>query len=134
MTTENCQDVTSLSNEDRYQSISQIQLRQDFSVSTRLPFKLNNDHLHLLAQWIHNSILILQDVTQDFCKWVSDLGGESNNIEESTIYSLFASGYVVLTIAGIFFLPHVHSSLQNRSRLGSSCYAVVGAEAPDVKV
>ncbi|XP_050417207.1 protein FAM47E [Patella vulgata] len=32
-------------------------------------------------------------VTKDFCKWVADLGGESNNIEESTITSLFASGY-----------------------------------------
>ncbi|XP_067948879.1 protein FAM47E-like [Watersipora subatra] len=35
----------------------------------------------------------IKDVTQDFCSWVADLGGESNNIEESTIYSLFASGY-----------------------------------------
>ena len=51
------------------------------------------------SSWIkvglHVCILVfLQDVTQDFCKWVSDLGGESNNIEESTIYSLFASGCV----------------------------------------
>lgn len=41
---------------------------------------------------------ILQDehintVTKEFCDWVSSLGGESNNIEESTITSLFASGY-----------------------------------------
>lgn len=35
----------------------------------------------------------IKKVTQDFCDWVADLGGESNNIEESTITSLFASGY-----------------------------------------
>lgn len=35
----------------------------------------------------------IKQVTRDFCKWVSDLGGESNNIEESTVMSLFASGY-----------------------------------------
>ena len=32
-------------------------------------------------------------MTKDFCEWVASLGGESNNIEESTIRSLFASGY-----------------------------------------
>lgn len=32
-------------------------------------------------------------VTKEFCEWVSGLGGETNNIEESTITSLFASGY-----------------------------------------
>ena len=32
-------------------------------------------------------------MTKDFCDWVASLGGESNNIEESTITSLFASGY-----------------------------------------
>ncbi|ESO89541.1 hypothetical protein LOTGIDRAFT_150620 [Lottia gigantea] len=35
----------------------------------------------------------IENVTKDFCNWVADLGGESNNIEESTITSLFASGY-----------------------------------------
>ena len=36
----------------------------------------------------------IQEVTKDFCDWVKDLGGETvNNIEESTIFSLFASGY-----------------------------------------
>ena len=35
----------------------------------------------------------IETVTKDFCDWVSSLGGESNNIEESTITSLFASGY-----------------------------------------
>ena len=35
----------------------------------------------------------IKTVTKDFCDWVSSLGGESNNIEESTITSLFASGY-----------------------------------------
>jgi len=35
----------------------------------------------------------IETVTKDFCDWVSDLGGESNNIEESTISTLFASGY-----------------------------------------
>ncbi|KAK7097646.1 protein FAM47E-like [Littorina saxatilis] len=35
----------------------------------------------------------IQKVTREFCQWVADLGGESNNIEESTITSLFASGY-----------------------------------------
>jgi len=46
-----------------------------------------------IVPWFQTHWLYLQDVTQDFCKWVADLGGESNNIEESTIYSLFASGY-----------------------------------------
>ena len=32
-------------------------------------------------------------MTKDFCDWVASLGGESNNVEESTITSLFASGY-----------------------------------------
>lgn len=35
----------------------------------------------------------IKKVTQEFCDWVADLGGESNNIEESTITSLFAGGY-----------------------------------------
>jgi len=35
----------------------------------------------------------IKKVTQEFCDWVAALGGESNNIEESTITSLFASGY-----------------------------------------
>ncbi|XP_064609752.1 protein FAM47E-like [Liolophura sinensis] len=35
----------------------------------------------------------IKSVTKEFCDWVSSLGGESNNIEESTITSLFASGY-----------------------------------------
>eukprot|EP00116_Pleurobrachia_bachei_P004173 sb/3464435/ len=37
----------------------------------------------------------IQRVTKDFCDWVRDLGGDSsqNNIEESTVFSLFASGY-----------------------------------------
>ncbi|XP_031550330.1 protein FAM47E-like [Actinia tenebrosa] len=35
----------------------------------------------------------IQDVTREFCSWVAGLGGESNNIEESTVMSLFASGY-----------------------------------------
>ncbi|BFZ14511.1 hypothetical protein BsWGS_17550 [Bradybaena similaris] len=35
----------------------------------------------------------IKKVTEEFCDWVSNLGGETNNIEESTITSLFASGY-----------------------------------------
>jgi hypothetical protein len=35
----------------------------------------------------------VKSVTQEFCDWVASLGGDSNNIEESTITSLFASGY-----------------------------------------
>ncbi|XP_035670834.1 protein FAM47E-like [Branchiostoma floridae] len=35
----------------------------------------------------------LKAVTKDFCDWCASLGGESNNVEESTITSLFASGY-----------------------------------------
>jgi len=35
----------------------------------------------------------IKSVTKEFCDWVESLGGESNNIEESTIMSLFASGY-----------------------------------------
>ncbi|XP_028404070.1 protein FAM47E-like [Dendronephthya gigantea] len=35
----------------------------------------------------------IQNVTKEFCSWVESLGGDSNNIEESTVMSLFASGY-----------------------------------------
>lgn len=35
----------------------------------------------------------IKNVTKEFCDWVASLGGDSNNIEESTITSLFASGY-----------------------------------------
>ena len=35
----------------------------------------------------------IKNVTKEFCDWVAGLGGDSNNIEESTITSLFASGY-----------------------------------------
>ncbi|CAB4037814.1 Hypothetical predicted protein, partial [Paramuricea clavata] len=35
----------------------------------------------------------IQNVTNEFCTWVESLGGDSNNIEESTVMSLFASGY-----------------------------------------
>ncbi|XP_002734990.1 protein FAM47E-like [Saccoglossus kowalevskii] len=35
----------------------------------------------------------IKDVTKEFCDWVASLGGESNNVEEATIHSLFASGY-----------------------------------------
>lgn len=35
----------------------------------------------------------IDKVTKEFCDWVRELGEGSNNIEESTIYSLFASGY-----------------------------------------
>lgn len=44
--------------------------------------------LYLIFQDEH-----IKNVTKEFCDWVSSLGGESNNIEESTITSLFASGY-----------------------------------------
>ncbi|XP_077984270.1 protein FAM47E-like [Glandiceps talaboti] len=35
----------------------------------------------------------IKEVTKEFCDWVESLGGESNNVEEATIHSLFASGY-----------------------------------------
>jgi hypothetical protein len=35
----------------------------------------------------------IKNVTQQFCEWVASLGGDSNNIDESTVTSLFASGY-----------------------------------------
>lgn len=35
----------------------------------------------------------IKKVTKEFCEWVSGLGGDNNNVEESTIMSLFASGY-----------------------------------------
>jgi hypothetical protein len=57
----------------------------------------NTQHLYLVV--IMNFFILKQDeehiknVTQQFCDWVASLGGDSNNIEESTITSLFASGY-----------------------------------------
>jgi len=35
----------------------------------------------------------VKSVTQQFCDWVTGLGGDSNDIDEATITSLFASGY-----------------------------------------
>lgn len=35
----------------------------------------------------------VKEVTSSFCNWVRSLEGETNNIEESTVMSLFASGY-----------------------------------------
>lgn len=35
----------------------------------------------------------IENVTNEFCGWVRDLGGDRNNIEEATINNLFASGY-----------------------------------------
>lgn len=36
----------------------------------------------------------IKNVTKDFCDWVAEsLGGDQNKFEESTIMSLFASGY-----------------------------------------
>lgn len=43
--------------------------------------------------WFPSQEEHIKSVTKEFCDWVSSLGGESNNIEESTITSLFASGY-----------------------------------------
>ncbi|XP_018431679.1 PREDICTED: protein FAM47E-like [Nanorana parkeri] len=35
----------------------------------------------------------VKHVTKDFCDWVTSLGGESCSVNETTIFSLFASGY-----------------------------------------
>ncbi|CAI9601771.1 unnamed protein product [Staurois parvus] len=35
----------------------------------------------------------VKHVTKDFCDWVTSLGGENCNVNEATIFSLFASGY-----------------------------------------
>ncbi|XP_069599340.1 protein FAM47E isoform X1 [Ranitomeya imitator] len=35
----------------------------------------------------------VKQVTKEFCEWVTSLGGEPCNVNESTIFSLFASGY-----------------------------------------
>ncbi|KAM3936801.1 protein FAM47E-like [Leptodactylus fuscus] len=35
----------------------------------------------------------VKQVTKEFCDWVTSLGGEPCNVNESTIFSLFASGY-----------------------------------------
>ncbi|KAM4807795.1 protein FAM47E-like [Rhinophrynus dorsalis] len=35
----------------------------------------------------------VKQVTKEFCDWVTSLGGEQCNINESSIFSLFASGY-----------------------------------------
>lgn len=37
--------------------------------------------------------LHIANITKDFCDWVAGIGGETNNIEEATVASLFASGY-----------------------------------------
>ncbi|KAJ1206379.1 hypothetical protein NDU88_001784 [Pleurodeles waltl] len=35
----------------------------------------------------------VKEATKDFCNWIKSLGGDSYNIDESTIFSLFASGF-----------------------------------------
>uniref|UniRef100_A0A4W3HDB1 Uncharacterized LOC103171784 n=1 Tax=Callorhinchus milii TaxID=7868 RepID=A0A4W3HDB1_CALMI len=35
----------------------------------------------------------LKQITKEFCEWVASLGGDTYNIDESTVRSLFASGY-----------------------------------------
>ncbi|XP_075254280.1 uncharacterized protein LOC142345800 isoform X2 [Convolutriloba macropyga] len=35
----------------------------------------------------------IQKVTENFCQWVAELGGDSNNIDESTVMGLFSGGY-----------------------------------------
>lgn len=35
----------------------------------------------------------IKQVTKEFCEWVTSLGGEPCNVNESAIFSLFASGY-----------------------------------------
>ncbi|MGH0140817.1 UNVERIFIED_CONTAM: hypothetical protein FKN15_031932 [Acipenser sinensis] len=35
----------------------------------------------------------IKQITKEFCEWVASLGGESNNLDESTLMSLFGSGY-----------------------------------------
>ncbi|XP_015217267.1 protein FAM47E [Lepisosteus oculatus] len=37
----------------------------------------------------------IKKVTKEFCDWVVSLGGESNNIDEPTLVSLFGSGYEI---------------------------------------
>lgn len=46
-----------------------------------------------MLTFIHLQEEHIKKVTKEFCDWVASLGGQSNNIEESTITSLFASGY-----------------------------------------
>ena len=48
--------------------------------------------LHPIILKYDNDFNPLTLFIKEFCDWVADLGGESNNIEESTITSLFASG------------------------------------------
>ena len=50
--------------------------------------------LHPIILKYDNDFNPLTLFIKEFCDWVADLGGESNNIEESTITSLFASGWV----------------------------------------
>ncbi|KAG2465875.1 FA47E protein, partial [Polypterus senegalus] len=37
----------------------------------------------------------IQNIAKEFCEWVTSLGGESSNIEESTLINMFGSGYKV---------------------------------------
>lgn len=77
----------------------------------------------------------IKQVTRKFCDWVSDLGGDSNNIEESTVMSLFASGYetkpalsVPIHVVELSYIPAElretagmpSQDLVNKSREGSA--------------
>ncbi|XP_075462827.1 protein FAM47E isoform X2 [Ascaphus truei] len=45
---------------------------------------------HTLTPALDDSV---KQVTKEFCEWVASLGGEECSVQESTIFSLFASGY-----------------------------------------
>ena len=72
----------------------------------------------------------IKTVTRDFCEWVASLGGEANNIEESTITSLFASGYETKPALSVPIhvveLTNVPPELRMSTRIQSETPAIKG--------
>ena len=55
--------------------------------------KTKENTSHCTTTYIFVTVSPNLKVTKQFCDWVEKLGGDENNIEESTMMSLFASGY-----------------------------------------
>jgi len=74
----------------------------------------------------------IKSVTKDFCEWVESLGGDSNNIEETTISSLFASGYETKPHLSIPIhmveLSNVPPELRSTAHLPQGATLVLGSD------
>jgi len=83
----NCQ-ASRTASEDAERDANPFSWMLEFTECTETGEKVPKKSLSSPSQDEH-----IKQVTRKFCEWVTDLGGGTNNIEESTVMSLFASGY-----------------------------------------